>query len=399
MERPLGGSAVAGFDPVTGLAPSREASGDGRVRAFDLARGLAVAFMILVHVLFHWGRPETWSTPVGNVISFLGGPLAMPVFMFLMGASLAFSSRSGFGSLAARGLWLVWLGYLLNILRGTLPATLATEVGIVSQAEIEPFTPWWLLSTVDVHHMAGLSLIAIALLRLGPKPGWSWVALGAAIVVVTPLVRGLSFGTPLLDGPLTPVLGDAPNVYYALLPWVVYPLVGAVFGAYLARASDRITTFRLAAAIGVALSAVGGAWILVDPPGFDINTYWRQPAQMVVGIMGVVFVWAWLCDVVTRWIPANRAFEVVYGWSGRVIAMYFAHWLIVTWTIGLIGFRSLSLEAVLVGMAVAVALTAYVSRPRPRLAALAWIHAPWTMLGRRPEAAADRLTGPRPARP
>ncbi|NJD28149.1 MAG: acyltransferase [Chloroflexi bacterium] len=376
MER-AGVRVAAGFDPVTGLAPSREAVGAGRVRAFDLARGLAVVFMILVHVLFHWGRPETWSTLIGTVVSFLGGPLAMPVFMFLMGASLAFSSRSSFSSLALRGLWLVWLGYLLNILRGTLPATLAMEVGIVTQGQIDPFTPWWLLSTVDVHHMAGLSLLTIALLRLGSKPSWTWVALGVAVVAVTPLVRGLSFGTPLLDAPLTPVWGDAPNVYYALMPWVVYPLVGAVFGMYVARARDRVATFRRAGALGAVLCAVGGAWILVDPPGFDINTYWRQPAQMVVGIMGVVFLWAWLCEVVTRRVPANRAFDVVYGWSGRVIAMYFAHWLIVTWSIGLIGFRSLSLEAVLVGMVVAVALTAYVSRPRPRLAALAWVHAPW----------------------
>ena len=385
MER-AGARTATGFDPVTGLAPSREAARDGRVRAFDLARGLAVVFMILVHVLFHWGRPETWSTPVGSVISFLGGPLAMPVFMFLMGASLAFSSRSSFSSLAVRGLWLVWLGYLLNVLRGALPATLAMEVGIVSQQEIAPFTPWWLISTVDVHHMAGLALLSIALLRLLAKPGWTWVALGGAIVVITPLVRGLGFGTPLLDGPLTPIWGDAPNVYYALFPWIVYPLVGAVFGAAVARSRDRLATFRWAAVIGAALCAVGGAWIFVDPPGFDMTTYWRQPVQMVVGIMGVVFVWAWLCEVITRRIPANRAFEVVYGWSGRVIAMYFAHWLIVTWSIGLIGFRSLSLEAVLVGMVVAVALTAYVSRPRPQLAVLAWVHAPWTMLGRRPRA-------------
>jgi hypothetical protein len=63
--------------------------------------------------------------------------------------------------------------------------------------------------------------------------------------------------------------------------------------------------------------------------------------------------------------------------------MYFAHWLIVTWSIGLIGFRSLSLDAVLVGMVVAVALTAYASRPRASLAALAWVHAPWTALARR----------------
>ncbi len=48
----------------------------GRILAFDLARGLAIVFMILIHVLRHWGDPATWTTPIGTVISFLGGPLA-----------------------------------------------------------------------------------------------------------------------------------------------------------------------------------------------------------------------------------------------------------------------------------------------------------------------------------
>ena len=80
-------------DSVTGLASP---VGADRIRAFDLARGLAVVFMIDVHVLWHWGSPATWSKPIGLVISFLGGPTAAPVFMFLMGASLAFSSRSSY---------------------------------------------------------------------------------------------------------------------------------------------------------------------------------------------------------------------------------------------------------------------------------------------------------------
>src|SRR5215510_4654490 len=117
-------------DAVTGLA-SHE-----RIRAFDLARGLAILFMIGVHVLWHWGAPETWISPVGQVISFLGGPTAAPVFMFLMGASLAFSSRSSFSSLAVRGLWLVWLGYLLNFLRGVIPAYLGLQAGVVTEAQI-----------------------------------------------------------------------------------------------------------------------------------------------------------------------------------------------------------------------------------------------------------------------
>mgnify|MGYP003347483496 CR=1 FL=1 len=57
-------------------------------------------------------------------------------FLQLMGASLAFSSRAGFASLARRGAWLVFLGYLLNLLRGTIPAILGLRFGFVTADEI-----------------------------------------------------------------------------------------------------------------------------------------------------------------------------------------------------------------------------------------------------------------------
>src|SRR5262245_23553064 len=108
-------------DAITGLASP---TGRARIRAFDLARGLAVVDMILVHVLWHWGRPATWSSPIGQAIALVGGPIGPPMFMFLMGASLPFSSRGSTRNLVVRGLWLVWLGYLLNVLRGVIPASL-----------------------------------------------------------------------------------------------------------------------------------------------------------------------------------------------------------------------------------------------------------------------------------
>src|SRR5262245_62846649 len=95
---------------VTGL------TGRQRVRAFDLAAGLAVFFMILVHVLWHWGRPETWTTPIGEVISYAAGPTAAPVFVFLMGASLGAARRTRTDTMVIRGLWLLFLGYVLNFL-------------------------------------------------------------------------------------------------------------------------------------------------------------------------------------------------------------------------------------------------------------------------------------------
>jgi uncharacterized membrane protein len=346
----------AATDSITGLARR------DRVRGFDLARGLAVLFMIGVHVLWHWGAPDTWTSPIGQVISFLGGPTAAPVFMFLMGASLAFSSRTSFRSLAVRGLWLLWLGYLLNFLRGVIPAYLGLTAGIVTPEQIAPFTLPWLATTVDVHHMAGLSLIALAALRSATRPGWPWVVLAAGVVLAGPFLRGLEFGTPLLDGPLTPVLGGAPNVYYAVVPWIAYPLVGAVFGSLVARAPDRARVFRWGAALGLALCAAGIALFVVAPPTFDVNTYWRMPPSYVVSITGLVLVWLFVCDLAVRHVPANRAFDFLYGWSGRVIAIYFTHWVIVGWGVGIFGFRSQPLAGALFGILVAIVATALLSR-------------------------------------
>jgi uncharacterized membrane protein len=345
-------------DSITGLASP---VGTGRVRAFDLARGLAILFMIGVHVLWHWGSPAAVASPVGQAISFLGGPTGAPTFMFLMGASLPFSSRSTFSWLAARGAWLVFLGYLLNMLRGVIPAILGTAAGIVTPEQIAPFTPWYLLTTVDIHQMAGLSLIAIAVLRGWSRPGWLWLGLGGALVLASPWLRSVQFGTPLLDGPLTPVLGSAPNVYYAVVPWLFYPLAGAVFGSILARSADRPRVFRWAAVAGIGLGAMGAGLIVLEQPSLDVNTYWREPLPFVVGISGIVLAWLAACDAVARRPWLDRRLGLFYGWSARVIPMYFTHWLIVGWGIGVTGFRDLPLELVLPAILVAVFLTAKLS--------------------------------------
>lgn len=352
---------------VTGIA------GRERVRAFDLAAGLAVLFMILVHVLWHWGRPETWTTPIGEAISYAAGPTAAPVFVFLMGASIGASRRTRTPTLVTRGLWLLFLGYVLNVVRGVIPGSLGTAFGVVTPDQIWPYTPWWLATTVDLHHVVGLSLVGIALLRTRVQPGMAWLALAGLLVLLAPWLRTVEFGTPLLDAPLTPILSSAPNVYYAVVPWMAYPLAGAVFGALIARAADRTRLFRRGAAVGIVLLLVGGALILATRPGFDVYTYWRQPPAFTIAIMGIILVWLALCDAVTRLGAIDRRLAVVYGWSDRVIAMYFTHWIIVGWGAGLVGFRALELVPVLVAMLAAVIATSYLSRFAVRLEASPWL--------------------------
>jgi hypothetical protein len=262
---------------------------------------------------------------------------------------------------------------VLNILRGVIPGLLGTAFGIVTPEQIRPFTPWWLATMVDLHHVVGLSLVAIALLRTRVQPSAAWLAIAAALVLLAPWLRTVHFGTPLIDAPLTPILSSAPNVFYAVVPWLAYPLAGTVFGAAVARSTDRTRVFRRGAAVGAGLLVAGGALIVATHPGFDVYTYWRQPPALAVGIMGIILVWLALCDAVTRIRTIDQRLGFVYGWSHRVIAMYFTHWVIVGWGVGLVGFRGLGIEQVLVAMAAAVVLTSYLSRFAVRLEASPWL--------------------------
>jgi uncharacterized membrane protein len=270
-------------------------------------------------------------------------------------------------------LWLFALGYVLNLLRGVIPFTLGTATGVITAAQVAPYTPWWLATTVDLHHVVGLSLVVIAILRTRVQPGWSWLLLGGVLVLVAPALRGITFGTPVLDAPLTPFMGSAPNVYYAVVPWLAYPLAGSVFGSMMARTVDRSALFRRGAGVGACLLVIGGALIAVQQPTFDVYTYWRQPASFAVAIMGIILLWLALCDVATRQRRIDRLVGSLYRWSDRVIAIYFTHWIIVGWGVGLVGFRALGLGPVLLAMAVAVVATSYLSRFAVKLETSWWL--------------------------
>ncbi len=216
-------------------------------------------------------------------------------------------------------------------------------------------------------------MVVIAALGTRSRPGLAWLGIAGAVVLVAPLLRGITFGTPILDAPLTPFIGSAPNVYYAVIPWLCFPLAGAVFGAQMARTDDRAALFRRGAGVGVVLLVIGSGLILLQRPGFDVFTYWRMPVALAVPVFGVILVWLALCDAVTRLRPIDLRLGVVYGWSDRVIAMYFTHWVIVGWGVGLVGFRALDLPQVLLAMAAAVVATSYLSRFAVRLETSWWL--------------------------
>jgi uncharacterized membrane protein len=318
-----------------------------------------VLFMILVHALGHYGNEASWLTPVGGVLVFLGGPAAAPVFMVLMGASLAFSRRSSPGAIARRGLWLLALAYTLNVLRGALPATLGLTTGFVTEADIAPYTPAVLLGLVDIHQMAGLSLLGIAALVLvagGRDVRWAAVALAVAAALVAPALWGATTGQPVVDTVLALLWGSDWNVFFPLLSWIAYPLIGFAIGRILVERPDRRRMVRLGGIAGLALGLLGLAAIVLTGEIVDVEDYWRQGPAIVLAILGFVLVWLAGCDLVVDRLPGFLR-APLFGWSARVTSMYCIHWILIGWGVGLLGHRQLDLPALVVVMVALVALT------------------------------------------
>jgi uncharacterized membrane protein len=325
-----------------------------RIEAFDLARGLAVLFMVAVHALQTYATPEVYDSAFGWALEFLGGPPAAPVFMFLMGAVMAFSRRTGTLAMVRRGLFLLALGYALNGLRGSLPTWIAMQSGWLSTAELEGASPLNELLQIDILQFAGMAYLVLAVVRRLTRRPWVWIALAAVVAGISPWIWGRMSGWPILDGLLTLLWGTGGEaVAFPVLPWIVYPLVGMAAGAWLAASDDVGRTFRRFAWAGLGLLVVGGAVTLTDVD-FHIGDYWRTGPGGLVAITGFVLLWLSGCNAIASRVLRTWPGRLLAFWSRNVTVFYFIHWILIGWSVFLVGYEAFGILGTLIGLATVV---------------------------------------------
>lgn len=326
-----------------------------RLAGVDLARGLAVVFMIAVHVLMVYGNGELRGSVLGEVVEFLGGPPAAPVFMLLMGLSFAYAGKDGLWAGIRRGLLILGSGYLLNILRGVLPVLAAGLFApeLVGEALGEGVGLLDLLLIGDILQFAGLALMAMAFLRSLGTGRPILVLLAVAVAGLAPLLWGLRSGLPPLDLFLDLLWGDRPlpgalenAVSFPVFPWLAFPLVGMVLGDTLraAAGSEGVAgagrVIRRAGLLGLAIGAAGLGLALTDP-AWHFNDYYHARWGSMLFMVGFCLAWLALWDLIARRIPDNAVFRFLAACSRRVTAIYFLQWVLINWGIAALGANQL----------------------------------------------------------
>ncbi|WP_444997310.1 heparan-alpha-glucosaminide N-acetyltransferase domain-containing protein [Aliikangiella sp. IMCC44359] len=321
-----------------------------RINAFDLARGLAILFMILIHVLDFYSQPKVQDTLFGDAIEILGSWPAAPIFVFIMGVFLTYSSVHNLAQGLSRAAILFSLGYLLNLARGTIPMWLSLQMELVTYEQLGGYTPLTELLVVDIFQYAGLAYATCLLLKhFIPNPR-VWLTIAIIIAFGSPILWDITSGVPVIDELFKLFWGHhAQGAVFPLFPWLTYPIVGMAFGHWLKNTSNQNKLFNHSFFGGISLMIIGALLTLTNVE-FHLAEIMRSGPGAMILSTGFVFVWLYACQLLVKKIAANRFFNLLYFWSKHVTSLYIIQWLLVGWGLVIFGSQQLDLSSTLIAM-------------------------------------------------
>lgn len=336
---------------------SKEKINMGRQPELDIARGLAVLFMIVIHVQTYFSSPKLVDTYFADFNDYMGDIPAAPMFMFLLGVGINYSRKNTPKLMAFRGIGLLLTAYLLNFIRGFLPSLIKgysfDDMGYIYEGISE-------LLFIDILQFSGLALLMFAAFQ---KFKFNKIA-----IIITAIIFGalnlillnIQVENIGLQGLTGLFWGSFENSFFPFLSWMFYPIGGYIFGSYLIRCKDKKKLYIRLGAISL-LIFIGGIFIfnvlLNIPTGMnsEIGYYHHFFTDNITFTAGVLVELS-LISFIVKLIPAQIQ-RVGFRWSKNVTSIYCIHWVIITWTTLFISYNSLDLIGFLILLIIIIVIT------------------------------------------
>jgi uncharacterized membrane protein len=335
-----------------------------RIHTFDLARGVAILFMIMQHVVLIYGNLVVKSSFIGLFFLALGTIPAAPVFLFLMGVCFKYTEHDAlerFHYRIRRGIKLIFLGYILNFLRFTIPLLIGLGKFELNLYESDINILMTISSSffiVDILQCAGLSMIVMAVITRYFRKDSYYVFIALFIAFISPFLWGLTTTLSVIDFFLNILWGTDSNVFFPIFPWMSYPFVGMAFGQRFritSNVNQLISSSRnfgfglFIISIIIALRNLGRGIIVIGSiinlinPLFQFTSHEHPNPIGIILIIGFVLIWLWLCHLFVKKLPQNLIYNILFYWSKNVTVMYFFQWIFIGWGIFIFGYQSQNL--------------------------------------------------------
>jgi hypothetical protein len=300
--------------------------------------------MIMQHTMLMYAVNMGEGTDVGDIFLLLGTAPAAPVFMCIMGVFFGKSRNTRLKPGIMRGLTLLGMGYLLNIVRFTLPLLITEHSSVMFGDSATPFS---VAFASDILQLAGLSLIVLSLMKRYLPWRGTWPVIALVITLVSPALWGH------LDGlaEYNPLWGSGKAVVFPFFPFFIYPLLGMFYSRYLLETHDLASLMKKIALAGVGFLGAG----IVTWDMFVVGDYSRSGLGVHLTIVGFLLVWLPFCWLMTEKIADNRVFRLLDFWSKQVTTIYIIQWLLYGWGILVFGInRHTPFTAAMIGVVVFV---------------------------------------------
>lgn len=346
------------LDSVAGVMPARE-----RVFVIDLARGLAVFFMIAVHTMWMFGSHQLQTeTDFGQWLHLMGQGAS--AFLITMGFSFMVTPDRRLSRAFQRGVVILLVGYLMNALKflvpiyvfGTMPEAFIAAYGWHFPLSLGQAA--YLLGTGDILQMTGIALFLIALVRRFVPNKYVLLALMLGSVAFSALMRGTRVGHPAPDYLLDLLWGTHWNVYFPVFPWIAHILVGMFLGVvYEGHGRSEPALLRAAGVLGIILLALGWAISRTDW-AYHFNDFFHTGPGGTIYLLGRALCVFYLAARLLALRPLPGWFRVGVGYlSAHVTTLYVVQWTLICWAMGFVGYQTLDQWQMLCMMPVMIVAT------------------------------------------
>lgn len=301
---------------------------EGRQPELDIARGLAVIFMVLIHTVeYYWD----WENEIfDKVANFLGSPPAAPVFMFLLGCGIIYSKRSTPQQVFKRGLKMLGLSYVFNALVYVLPYAISALI----EQDVEILEDSWTqIYDADILQFAAIAFIFFAIVLATKMKPWLVVVTAACISGLGML---LNFLVPEVDSYALQAItglfwGTHEGSYFPFTSWILYPAVGYAFAYVLKRTTEKKKLY-------LTVSPIGGVVYLITTFALlnffewdllmDGEYYYVQNIFFNIMFIGFVFLWIGICYALYH-ITAKPVMRVLEKFSSNVTIIYICQYTLI----------------------------------------------------------------------